>query len=120
MKTLISSGNKIADPKNQIQILENKTSNECRHETFENKLKSIGLYPLKSAQLEILQVNVGKMCNQTCTHCHVDAGPDRKEIMTKEMITEGIMMILYKEIPLKVEKYLSAYLESKHKKIDSE
>jgi len=43
-----------------------------------------------------------------------------KEIMTKEMITEGIMMILDKEIPLKVEKYLTAYLESKHRKDDSD
>ena len=31
-----------------------------------------------------LQVNLGKLCNQACLHCHVDAGPDRKEIMTKE------------------------------------
>ena len=35
---------------------------------------------------EILQVNVGKMCNLTCVHCHVNAGPGRKEIMTRESI----------------------------------
>ena len=35
-------------------------------------------------KLEILQINLGYMCNQVCSHCHVDAGPDRKEIMTKE------------------------------------
>ncbi len=40
--------------------------------------------PLTATGVEILQVNVGKMCNQTCKHCHVDAGPDRKEIMTRE------------------------------------
>ena len=79
MKTLISSGHKISDPNNQISILENNSSNK-----FEDKLKTMDLYPLKPAQLEILQVNVGKMCNQTCSHCHVDAGPDRTEIMTKE------------------------------------
>lgn len=35
---------------------------------------------------EILQVNVGKMCNLTCVHCHVNAGPGRKEIMTLETV----------------------------------
>ena len=50
---------------------------------FSSKLKEIGLAPLKPTKIEIFQVNVGKMCNQTCVHCHVDAGPDRKEIMTK-------------------------------------
>ncbi len=35
---------------------------------------------------EILQVNVGKMCNLTCVHCHVNAGPARKEIMTRETV----------------------------------
>src|SRR5438105_8880821 len=35
---------------------------------------------------EILQVNVGKLCNLTCVHCHVNAGPKRKEIMTRETI----------------------------------
>ena len=38
---------------------------------------------LPAVKLRIFQVNVGKMCNQVCKHCHVDAGPDRKEIMTK-------------------------------------
>ena len=84
MKTLISSGHEIADPKNQIHILESAPSNGLKQVCFEDKLKTIDLYPLKPAQLEILQVNVGKMCNQTCSHCHVDAGPDRTEIMTKE------------------------------------
>lgn len=41
-------------------------------------------FPLKPAALDIFQVNVGYMCNQVCNHCHVDAGPDRKEIMTRE------------------------------------
>lgn len=40
--------------------------------------------PLKPSQISILQINLGKMCNQVCKHCHVDAGPDRKEIMTRE------------------------------------
>jgi MoaA/NifB/PqqE/SkfB family radical SAM enzyme len=46
--------------------------------------KEINLNPLQPTNLEVFQINLGKMCNQVCTHCHVDAGPDRKEIMTKE------------------------------------
>ena len=42
------------------------------------------LFPLKSKSLEVFQINIGKMCNQVCDHCHVDAGPDRKEIMTRK------------------------------------
>ena len=37
---------------------------------------------LRRARATVLQVNVGKLCNQTCVHCHVGAGPGRKEIMT--------------------------------------
>jgi radical SAM/Cys-rich protein len=41
---------------------------------------------LRRGRPEILQVNVGKLCNLTCMHCHVNAGPKRKEIMTPETI----------------------------------
>jgi radical SAM/Cys-rich protein len=51
---------------------------------FEEKLVQIGRSPLCASGVETLQVNVGKLCNQTCRHCHVDAGPTRKEIMTRE------------------------------------
>ena len=37
---------------------------------------------------EILQVNLGYMCNQTCRHCHVDAGPDRREKMSREVLEQ--------------------------------
>ena len=50
---------------------------------FEERLRTeqINLY---RTPVEILQINVGKMCNLTCHHCHVEAGPDRTEIMTAE------------------------------------
>ena len=41
---------------------------------------------LRRTRPEILQVNVGKLCNLTCVHCHVNAGPKRKEIMTRKTI----------------------------------
>ena len=45
---------------------------------------------LRRTRPEILQVNVGKVCNLTCVHCHVNAGPRRKEIMTRETIDRVI------------------------------
>src|SRR5438067_3978505 len=45
---------------------------------------------LRRRRSEILQVNVGKLCNLTCVHCHVNAGPRRKEIMTRETIDRVI------------------------------
>ena len=61
--------------------------------SFSERLNDIGLLPLKPTGVEIFQVNVGKMCNQVCKHCHVDAGPDRKEIMTRETMEECLTAI---------------------------
>jgi radical SAM/Cys-rich protein len=51
---------------------------------FEEKMRTAGLDPLHAIGITVFQINVGKLCNQTCYHCHVDAGPDRKEVMTQE------------------------------------
>ncbi len=51
--------------------------------TFESTLSKHGL-ELRRTHPRVLQINVGKLCNQTCSHCHVGAGPGRKEIMTAE------------------------------------
>ena len=61
----------------QLQILESVPV-----PSFQEKLEGHGL-SLQASEIEILQVNVGKLCNQTCAHCHVDAGPDRREIMER-------------------------------------
>jgi radical SAM/Cys-rich protein len=53
-------------------------------EEFHQALSSAGLWPLRPASLRVFQMNLGKMCNQTCRHCHVDAGPDRREVMSRE------------------------------------
>ena len=57
-------------------------------ERFETKLQQSNQLPYKALQPDTLQVNMGKMCNQVCKHCHVDAGPDRKEIATKETLQQ--------------------------------
>jgi len=48
---------------------------------------------LRRAPLRVLQVNVGKLCNQACSHCHVEAGPNRTEIMTAETVDEVLAAI---------------------------
>jgi radical SAM/Cys-rich protein len=55
--------------------------------SFEQKLDEHGL-DLRAASVETLQVNVGKLCNQACKHCHVDASPKRTEIMSRETIEQ--------------------------------
>ena len=52
--------------------------------SFDQTLAAHRLEALTATGVETLQINVGKLCNQTCTHCHVDAGPSRTEIMTRE------------------------------------
>jgi radical SAM/Cys-rich protein len=47
--------------------------------------------PLKPARLEIFQVNLGKLCNMTCRHCHVDAGPDRTDAMMSDAVVEQVI-----------------------------
>lgn len=85
MKSLKAMANKLADAGYQLEVLQ---SEEELFPKFEDKLKNIGQFPLKPTGVEIFQVNIGKMCNQVCKHCHVDAGPDRKEIMTKETMQQ--------------------------------
>ncbi len=81
LKSLKSNDNSLSKVSNQILILE---QNPELITPFKWQLENIGIKQLKPKQLEVFQVNLGKMCNQVCSHCHVDAGPDRKEIMTRE------------------------------------
>ncbi len=53
---------------------------------FAATLAKSGHPSLMPTTLEIFQINVGKLCNMACRHCHVDASPDRKEIMTRETV----------------------------------
>src|SRR5689334_681379 len=54
---------------------------------------------LRRGRPEILQVNVGKLCNLTCIHCHVNAGPKRKEIMTRETVDRIVDWVAKTDIP---------------------
>jgi radical SAM/Cys-rich protein len=89
MKSLKAQHHLLSDTHEQVNILEHGfNGHEYKLVPFQQKLAEAGLFPLKPLQLEIFQINVGKMCNQVCKHCHVDAGPDRKEIMTRETMQQ--------------------------------
>src|SRR6266853_836348 len=79
LPTLLRQGNPLAQPARQLRVL-----TEAGQPSFEQKLGDSGLGPLRATAIQVLQVNVGKLCNQTCRHCHVDAGPERREIMSRE------------------------------------
>ncbi|MGZ8559921.1 MAG: arsenosugar biosynthesis radical SAM (seleno)protein ArsS [Chitinophagaceae bacterium] len=96
MKSLKAQGHLLSDSHKQLEILEYSDM-----VPFQQKLESIGLFPLQPAGIEIFQVNIGKMCNQTCRHCHVDAGPDRKEIMTKDTMQQ-CLDVLQLHPPMKI------------------
>ncbi|MFW2389326.1 MAG: arsenosugar biosynthesis radical SAM (seleno)protein ArsS [Polyangiales bacterium] len=66
---------------------------------FHEALGREGLWPLQPTAIEILQINVGKLCNQSCRHCHVDAGPDRTEVMTRETAEACVEALRGTEIP---------------------
>jgi radical SAM/Cys-rich protein len=90
----------IADPRVQLRVLQGTESNLEGFFPFQKKLEQHGEKTLKPGRLEILQINLGKMCNQTCKHCHVDAGPDRKEIMSRDTLERCLEVALTTEVPI--------------------
>ncbi len=95
MKSLHAQGSKLADSQQQLDILAHgaATMDAFTLIPFQQKIEQIGLYPLQPTAMNIFQVNLGKMCNQVCRHCHVDAGPDRKVIMTRETMQQCLEIL---------------------------
>ena len=60
---------------------------------FQSALANAGLRPLRRAAVSWLQVNLGRKCNQACTHCHVDASPARTEMMDAKTV-DRVLQIL--------------------------
>ncbi len=82
----------------QITRRNGKTALPLSTVSFEDKLTQNN-HDLRSAEVEILQVNVGKLCNQACKHCHVDASPARTEIMGRETIDACLEVLRKHKIP---------------------
>ena len=98
-RSLQGKGHRLADTMIQLNVLNGKDVIDAKFTPFGKKLKEIGLLPLKPTDIDIVQINAGKMCNQVCKHCHVDAGPDRKEIMTKETFEQCLKVLANTDIP---------------------
>ncbi len=71
-----------------------------RFPAFADRLAAQGLGPLTSTAPTVLQLNLGKVCNQTCRHCHVDAGPDRTEVMTRATMQTCLDLLARTSIPM--------------------
>lgn len=82
METLTPSPSKDWTPTQQVKLLNSDT----QIPEFKSHLFNHGTSELRAGKIDTLQINLGYVCNQTCKHCHVDAGPHRKEIMTKDTL----------------------------------
>jgi len=88
MKSLKAQNHFLSQSDQQLLELE-----KVSRVNFLEKFFLLGLLEIKSDSASVLQINLGKMCNQVCKHCHVDAGPDRKEIMSKEIMLKCLEVV---------------------------
>jgi radical SAM/Cys-rich protein len=93
--TMLGQQSPLASPAEQLQLLGTIASAP----PFDTQLDRIGLLPLRATGITVFQINVGKLCNQTCRHCHVDAGPDRTESMSRETAELCIQALAKTDIP---------------------
>ena len=93
--TLLSRRNPLASTERQLEVL--AETHACL--PFEERVTTAGLGRLRATGITVFQINVGKLCNQTCRHCHVDAGPDREERMTRETAELCIRVLAQTDIP---------------------
>jgi len=94
-QTLVSRQAPLASSRAQLETLARPGS----WPRFDERVARAGLPPLEATGIEIFQINVGKFCNQTCRHCHVDAGPERTEQMTRETAELCIRALARTDIP---------------------
>lgn len=93
--TLLNTRNPLADAATQRRTL----AALALSRTFDDAVAQAGHDPLTTTAVSILQMNVGKRCNQACHHCHVDAGPDRTEVMPLEVIDACLRFLEASDIP---------------------
>ncbi|MDR4481132.1 MAG: arsenosugar biosynthesis radical SAM protein ArsS [Nitrospira sp.] len=93
--SLLARRDPLAAPSEQLRLLAQPTA--CA--PFDRALDQAGLSPLEANGITTLQLNLGKLCNQTCRHCHVDAGPDRTEVMSKDTLDLCLQALARTDIP---------------------
>src|ERR1039457_1579907 len=86
----------LAQPRVQLAHIEEVSlAHDC-----DTLLEQHGLWPLKPTRISTLQINLGRVCNMTCLHCHVDAGPDRREAMSRATLDRCLEVIASNDIPI--------------------
>jgi len=94
--SLESRGSPLASTERQRRTLSELDLSRCSGSgDFEARLGA----PLVPVSIEIFQINVGRLCNMTCRHCHVDAGPDRAEQMDRETAKLCMAALAKTDIP---------------------
>jgi radical SAM/Cys-rich protein len=93
--SLLGRSNPLAAPAEQLRLLGQTTTAV----PFDLRLGQAGILPLRATGITVLQINVGKLCNQTCRHCHVDAGPDRTESMSRDTAEQCVRALATTDIP---------------------
>ncbi|MCC6405891.1 MAG: arsenosugar biosynthesis radical SAM protein ArsS [Planctomycetes bacterium] len=97
--TLQRRGAELASPRAQLSTLGRAELADSLGGDFDRHLGRAGLAPLVATGIQVLQLNVGRVCNQTCAHCHVDAGPDRRETMSRETAELAMRVLASTSIP---------------------
>ncbi|MGH8397019.1 MAG: arsenosugar biosynthesis radical SAM (seleno)protein ArsS [Gammaproteobacteria bacterium] len=93
--TLAARHSPLASSRTQL----NQLAATKNRQPFAEKMAHTGLMPLHATGITVFQINVGKFCNQSCHHCHVDAGPERTEKMTRKTAELCIRALAQTDIP---------------------
>lgn len=95
-KTLSRSGSPMADTFYQLEVLNQEKLAGDRFPRFGDMVG----HAIQPLPISVLQINIGKLCNQTCAHCHVDAGPDKKvENMDRATLQKCLDILQEYKIP---------------------
>lgn len=98
-KSLSARGSELSDTGFQLKVLNGHSGTETHFPPFALKAADAGFFPMKPSRIDVLQINIGKLCNQACAHCHVDAGPDKKtENMSKENLEKCLKILQTSDI----------------------
>ncbi len=93
-QSLKRRNSELSDTFVQLRVLNDNEKLGSNFIPFTKQVREAGHVSLRPGTLEIFQINIGKLCNQTCAHCHVDAGPDRKvENMSWETLNRCLEII---------------------------
>ncbi len=100
-KSLKARGSDLSNTMMQLKVLSNKDEVKVDIPSFKSAIADVGWTEgVTPTAVQIFQINIGKLCNQTCAHCHVDAGPDKKEEnMSRETLEQCLHLIKEHNIP---------------------